>query len=78
MQSNETALVYTLPTCTYCDPVKIFLEKHGVAYEEKNVMKTPNRQVLQELGYKTVPITIFGNGKVVVGFNEDELLDAMK
>jgi glutaredoxin 3 len=67
-------LVYTSPTCPYCQMVKEFLSQRGISFEERDVSR--NRSYAEELvrntGQMGVPVTII-DGEVVVGFDRGRL-----
>ena len=71
--------IYTSPTCQWCDKTKEFFKENNVEYEEVDVVKDPKgrEEVIAKSGQMGVPVTLIG-GKVIVGFDEDELKKALK
>lgn len=70
--------LYTTPTCVYCKAAKEFFSENNVEYDEKDVSK--NEADLQEMvkksGGMAVPV-IDIDGKVLVGFNKDQVADLL-
>lgn len=76
-------MVYALSTCIHCRNTKDFLDKCGVEYECIDVDKLDGderRQVLEEVK-KLNPMcsfpTIIIGRKVIVGFRQDEIKEAL-
>ena len=71
-------ILYTTPTCVYCKAAKEFFSENNVEYDEKDVSK--NEADLQEMvkksGGMAVPV-IDIDGKVLVGFNKDQVADLL-
>ncbi len=71
---SEKVIVYTTPTCPYCDTVKEFLSKKGVPYDEYDVADDENarREMMDKSGRMAVP-TVVIDGEVVVGFDQEKI-----
>lgn len=75
--------LYTLTTCLHCKAAKRFLKEKGIEYEYVDVdkLKGEERQkVLSELMEKTGGCrfpTIFVGDKIIVGFYENKLKEAL-
>ena len=69
-----TLIIYTQPTCGYCQELKDYLRKNKIAYEEKDITK--DRAAWDELVNKykarATPLLVYGD-KTMLGFNPDEL-----
>ena len=66
--------IYSTPTCVYCKMAKDFFMKNNLPYEEHDVaadMKA-REEMVQKSGQLGVPV-IDIDGKIIVGFDEDEL-----
>jgi len=67
-------IVYSTPTCRYCDLAKDYLKSNGVNFQEINV--AANREAAQEMVQKSgqmgVPVIDF-DGEIIVGFNRGRL-----
>lgn len=77
-------LVYGLSTCVWCKRAKSFLEEKGIAYDYifVDLLEGDDRNtVLDEVSKWNPKVsfpTIIVNGKCVVGFKEDEILEELK
>ncbi len=71
--------VYSTPTCAYCHTLKVFLDEHGIKYEDINVLE--DNQALQEMieksGQMGVPV-IDIDGEIIVGFDKERLVKLLK
>lgn len=65
--------VYTKSTCAPCMAVKRWLQRRGVAYEEKDVSEPTNAAEAYKLsGYSIVPVVVIG-AEVIAGLNYGRL-----
>ena len=65
------AIVYTHPTCGYCDLLKEDLAARGVEYDEIDVSMRPEAwSEVERLtgGDKITPVTVMADGEVQVGY----------
>jgi glutaredoxin-like YruB-family protein len=67
-------VVYTTPTCPYCNQVKQFLAQRGVTFTERDVSvdRAAAMEMIQKTGQQGVPVTII-NDQAVVGFDRPRL-----
>lgn len=66
--------VYTKDNCMQCNMTKKLLTKQGVDFEVINIDHSPEwLEVLKDLGYKSVPITMVNGEVVAIGFNPNQL-----
>jgi glutaredoxin-like YruB-family protein len=80
IKSNETekaqkrVVVYSTPTCTYCNKLKTYFKKHEIKFTDINVAE--NQQAAIEMsnksGQRGVPQTEI-NGQIIVGFDTQKL-----
>ena len=74
-----TIIVYTTPSCPYCQLVKEFLAQHGIDFEEVDV--SSNEEAAQEMimksGQTGVPVTDI-DGQIIVGFDEGAIRRALE
>ncbi len=75
--------LYTLSTCMHCRATKRFLKKNGIEYDYIDVDTLDGKEkedVLSEVmkisGGMRFPTIVIGD-KVIVGFREDELKEAL-
>ena len=80
---GEAVKIYTLSTCGHCKSAKKFLTDHGVAYTYKDVdlLSGEKRKETIEEVKKYNPAcsfpTILIREKVIVGFNEPAIREAL-
>ena len=71
--------IYTTPSCVYCRMAKGFFKKHGVAYEEKDVVadEKARDEMIRKSGQLGVPV-IEIDGAIIVGFDQEGIKEALK
>jgi len=70
--------VYSTSTCPWCHKAKEFLKEKGIKFEDINVgadQKAANEMV-EKSGQMGVPV-IDVDGKIIIGFDEEELEKAL-
>jgi len=70
--TRRKALMYTHPECGYCSILKEEFERDGIAYDEIDVSKQPEKWAeVQKLtgGDKITPVTLMPDGTVRIGVN---------
>ena len=67
-------VVYSTPTCPWCNVVKDFLKHNNVEFEEVDVSQDHARaqEMIQKSGQTGVPV-IDVDGEITVGFDEVKL-----
>jgi glutaredoxin len=67
-------VIYTTPTCTYCNAAKRWFRDHGVAYTEHDVSRDPVKatEMYRLTGQGAVPVIRVG-GQVMIGFDPLQL-----
>ena len=72
--SKLNVVLYTIPDCTTCEDVAIYLKSRDVPYSEKDVSQDVKLQKeLTELtGKLSVPATLIG-GEVVTGYDREKI-----
>ncbi len=70
--------IYSTPTCQWCAKTKEFFKENNVKFTEVDVSsdKKAAKEMMKKSGQVGVPV-IDVNGKIMVGFNEDELKEAL-
>ena len=76
---QKRVIVFSTPTCTYCNQAKRYFREHGVKFRDVDVSRDPAaaRDMVRRSGQQGVPVIDIG-GKIIVGFNRpevDRLLD---
>jgi len=76
---QKNVKIYTLPTCAYCNLAKRLFAKHGVMYEEIDVMGdvVVHEEIKRKTGQLGVPV-IEIEEEIFVGFDEQAILEALK
>lgn len=73
-KKQNRVILYSTPTCSWCNTIKGYFRKRQVAYREIDVSK--DEKALQEMvrksGQQGVPQTDI-NGQVVVGFDQKKI-----
>lgn len=71
---QKRVVVYTSPTCTWCNTLKRHLDAYGVSYREVDVSREPSQAeaLVRKSGQQGVPQTDI-NGKIIVGFDKDKI-----
>ena len=71
---QKRVVVYSTPTCTYCNKIKQYFNKHGIKYTDINVAANQQAaaEMAQKSGQRGVPQTDI-NGQIIVGFDVAKL-----
>lgn len=82
MKTKIKPKLYTLSTCVHCKATKRFLKENGIEFDYKDVDKLDGeerdevRDEVMRLSGGRFPTIIIGK-KVIVGFHEDQLKEAL-
>lgn len=83
MEEQEQVKMYTLSTCSHCRATKRFLDECKIQYEftDVDLLEGDERKAILEDVKKMNPRcsfpTIIIGDKVIVGFKEDEIREAL-
>jgi len=79
MSDTMKVKVYSTPNCPWCHVVKDFLKDNKVEFEDIDVSKDHGaaHEMVEKSGQMGVPVIEIGD-KIVVGFNETKLREALK
>lgn len=74
----KNVIIYSTPTCHYCHMAKDFLDAKGIKYTEYNVATDleKRKEMLEKTGQMGVPV-IDIEGKILIGFEESRLVEAL-
>ena len=63
-----SVVIYTTPTCCYCQQVKNYLSRRGVSYVERDLSRDPSAaaEMVRLTGQQGVPVTVI-DGQPVLG-----------
>ncbi len=78
-KSEPKINIYSTPTCPYCKQAKEFLKKNNISFKDINVAEDQKkaREMVEKSGQFGVPVIEIGK-KIIVGFQKDELKEALK
>lgn len=70
--------VYSTPTCPWCVKAKEFLKSKNIKFEDYDVSKDHDKaeEMIEKSGQMGVPVLEI-NGKIIVGFDPKEIMDAL-
>jgi glutaredoxin-like YruB-family protein len=71
---SNSVVMYTTPTCTYCNSLKAYLNDKKVSFTEIDVSKDQQaaEDMVKRSGQQGVPQTVI-NGQVVIGFDRNKI-----
>ncbi|MDP3992070.1 MAG: glutaredoxin family protein [Nanoarchaeota archaeon] len=71
--------IYSTPTCIWCAKAKEFFRKHKIKFTDFDVSKDRKaaHEMIHKSGQMGVPV-IDIDGKIIVGYNEEELRKKLK
>jgi len=71
---QKRVTVYSTPTCTYCNKLKAYFNKHGIKYTDINVATDQQAatEMVRKSGQRGVPQTDI-NGQIIIGFDTAKL-----
>jgi glutaredoxin-like YruB-family protein len=67
-------IVFSTPTCPYCQAAKKYLQQRGVPFEDEDVSRNiiAAQYMVQRSGQQGVPVIQVG-GEIVIGFDRARL-----
>jgi len=71
---EHTVIVYSAPSCSWCQVTKQHLQANGVPFEDVDVSADRNRalEMVEKSGQMGVPV-IDIDGQIIVGFDRDRI-----
>ena len=75
---SKRVIVYSTPTCSWCNTLKTWLQKNNIQYSDIDVSSDQRaaEQLVKRSGQQGVPQTDI-NGQIVVGFNQPRLKELL-
>lgn len=69
-----SVVIYTTPTCGYCQQVKAHLKRRGVSFVERDLSRDPQAaaEMVRLTGQQGVPVTVI-DGQAVLGANMPQI-----
>ena len=73
-KSSKQVLVYTTPTCTYCNAIKSYLSGQRIAYREVDISRDEGaaREMVRRSGQQGVPQTVIDDN-LIIGYDKKKL-----
>jgi len=70
----KKVIMYSTPTCVYCNMAKEFFKKNDVEFESIDLSVNTDKigEMIEKSGQRGVPV-IDIDGEVIVGFNKDKI-----
>lgn len=70
----KKVIMYSTPTCHYCNLAKVFFDDYSIPYEVYDVQSDlqKRKEMMEKSGQMGVPV-IFVDNVMVKGFDEDQL-----
>ena len=77
-RTRKKVIVYSTPTCPWCQKTKEFLKANKIPFTNKDVSKNKKNadEMMKKSGQMGVPVTVVGDN-VIVGFNQGKLKRAI-
>jgi glutaredoxin-like YruB-family protein len=71
---DKDIVIYSTPTCHFCQGAKEFLTQKGIAYTDYNVAENMEKrqEMMQKTGQMGVPVITVGD-EIMVGFDKNHL-----
>ena len=73
-QKQPRVIVFSTPTCTYCNMAKQYFRQNKVRFRDVDVTRDPAaaRDLVRRSGQMGVPVIDIG-GKIIVGFDKPKI-----
>lgn len=74
MSTQPRVIVFSTPSCPYCNMAKRYLRERGIRFRDVDVSRDPAaaRDMVRRSGQQGVPV-IDINGKIVIGFDKAKI-----
>ena len=75
---DKEVIIYSTPTCHYCQMTKEFLKEKGIEYTDYNVAEDAEKrtEMIEKSGQMGVPVIYVGD-EMMVGFDQGKLSAAL-
>jgi len=70
-RAQQTATIYSTPTCQFCKNVEAYLDEKGYKYEKIDVSADPAKaqEMIDKSGQMGVPVTDI-KGEIIIGWDK--------
>ena len=74
----KKVVIYSTPTCVYCNAAKDLFNAHNISYTEHNVASDleKRREMMDKSGQMGVPVIEIGD-EIVVGFDKKKISELL-
>ena len=78
-KTKSKVIVYSTPTCPYCNAAKEYLKENKIEFEDVDVSKNQDRaqEMIEKSGQMGVPVLDI-NGTIIVGYDKEAIKKALK
>lgn len=75
---DKNVIIYSTPTCHFCQMTKEFLKEHNIAYTDYNVATDMDKrqEMIEKSGQMGVPVIFIGDD-MFVGFDKAKISEAL-
>jgi len=75
---SKKVIIYSTPTCHYCNLAKDFFKENKISYETFDVQSdlAKRKEMIEKSGQMGVPVIYVGD-ELVMGFDEDRLRELL-
>lgn len=75
---DKQVVIYSTPTCHFCQLTKDFLKENNVEYTDYNVAEDMDKrqEMIEKSGQMGVPVVFVGD-EMFIGFDKDKLSTAL-
>lgn len=76
--SSKSVVIYSTPTCHFCQMAKEFLTENNISYTDYNVAEDAEKrqEMIEKSGQMGVPV-IYIDDEMMIGFDKDRLSDLL-
>lgn len=74
----KNVIIYSTPTCVYCNLAKEFFKDHNVPFQEFNVATNmeKRKEMMDKSGQMGVPVISVGE-EIIVGFDQQRISEIL-
>jgi len=75
---DKKVIIYSTPSCMYCNMVKAYLTEKGVEYTDYNVQEDQEkaREMVEMTGQMGVPVIRIGD-EIIIGFDQPRIAELL-
>ena len=75
----KKVIVYSTPSCPFCNMVKGFLKEKKIEFKNINVAEDHEKaqEMIEKSGQMGVPVVDI-DGKIIIGFNKEKIEEALE